>query len=67
MVLYVSPPPQGHMGVSPDGFALMTHLLSALAGGRLLLALEVRPYRGYRGHWGGYKGVGAICRCWGGP
>lgn len=55
------------MGVSPDGFALMTHLLSALAGGRLLLALEVRPYRGYRGHWGGYKGVGAICRCWGGP
>ncbi|KAM9584613.1 protein deacetylase HDAC6 [Morphnus guianensis] len=32
--------PEGHMGVSPDGFALMTHLLSALAGGRLLLALE---------------------------
>lgn len=31
------------------GFALMTHLLSALAGGRLLLALEVRPYSGYRG------------------
>ncbi|XP_069634130.1 histone deacetylase 6 isoform X2 [Haliaeetus albicilla] len=32
--------PEGHTGVSPDGFALMTHLLSALAGGRLLLALE---------------------------
>ncbi|XP_064296396.1 histone deacetylase 6-like isoform X2 [Phalacrocorax carbo] len=32
--------PEGRMGVSPDGYALMTHLLSALAGGRLLLALE---------------------------
>ncbi|XP_075594788.1 protein deacetylase HDAC6-like [Balearica regulorum gibbericeps] len=31
---------EGRIGVSPDGFALMTHLLSALAGGRLLLALE---------------------------
>ncbi|XP_054664615.1 histone deacetylase 6, partial [Grus americana] len=31
---------EGCIGVSPDGFALMTHLLSALAGGRLLLALE---------------------------
>lgn len=44
------------MGVSPDGIALLTHLLAALAGGCLLLALQVRPYspyRPYRGVWGG--------------
>lgn len=29
------------MNVSPDGYAHMTHMLSALAGGKLLLALEV--------------------------
>ncbi|KAM9250287.1 LOW QUALITY PROTEIN: protein deacetylase HDAC6 [Cariama cristata] len=32
--------PEGRTGISPDGFALLTHLLSALAGGRLLLTLE---------------------------
>ncbi|POY71533.1 hypothetical protein BMF94_5454 [Rhodotorula taiwanensis] len=30
----------GKMLVSPDGYAHMTHMLSALAGGKLLLALE---------------------------
>ncbi|BGO97405.1 Histone deacetylase clr3 [Rhodotorula toruloides ATCC 204091] len=30
----------GKMNVSPDGYAHMTHMLSALAGGKLLLALE---------------------------
>lgn len=33
----------GKMNVSPDGYAHMTHMLSALAGGKLLLALEVHP------------------------
>ena len=40
------------MGLSAVGVALLTHLLAALAGGRLLLAFQVRPYRGYRGWWG---------------
>ena len=32
----------GKMKVSPAGYAHMTHLLSALCGGKLVLALEVR-------------------------
>ena len=31
------------MKVSPEGFAHMTHMLSVLANGKLVLALEVRP------------------------
>lgn len=31
----------GKMKVSPAGFAHMTHMLSVLAGGKLVLALEV--------------------------
>ncbi|GAA5844933.1 hypothetical protein JCM11251_007273 [Rhodosporidiobolus azoricus] len=41
----------GKMQVSPDGFAHMTHMLNALANGKLLLALE-----------GGYN-VDAIAEC----
>lgn len=33
----------GNMKVSPEGFAHMTHMLSVLANGKLVLALEVRP------------------------
>ena len=50
------------MGLSPIGVALLTHLLAALAGGRLLLAFQVGPYRGYRG-WGG--SIGGVRDRWG--
>lgn len=33
------------MKVSPEGFAHMTHMLSVLAKGKLVLALEVRSPR----------------------
>ncbi|XP_065509369.1 histone deacetylase 6 isoform X2 [Caloenas nicobarica] len=45
--------PQGHIGMTPEGLALLTHLLGALAGGRLLLALEGPAEQG---------GVGAVLR-----
>lgn len=32
--------PFGHFGMTPAGYALMTHSLCALAGGRVVLALE---------------------------
>jgi histone deacetylase 6 len=32
----------GKMLVTPEGYAHMTHMLAALAGGKLVLALEVR-------------------------
>lgn len=33
--------PQGEMAATPAGFAQLTHLLMGLAGGRLILSLEV--------------------------
>lgn len=33
--------PQGEMATTPAGFAQLTHLLMGLAGGRLILSLEV--------------------------
>ena len=36
----------GGCDVTPDGYAHMTHMLSALANGKLVVALEVRFSRG---------------------
>lgn len=33
--------PQGEMAATPAGFAQLTHLLMGLAGGKLILSLEV--------------------------
>lgn len=33
--------PQGEMAATPAGFAQLTHMLMGLAGGRLILSLEV--------------------------
>ena len=35
----------GQMEVTPEGFAHMTHMLSVLANGKMVLALEVRHCR----------------------
>jgi len=35
---------QGGCRVSPAGFAHMTHMLSSLAAGKLILVLEVRSF-----------------------
>jgi histone deacetylase 6 len=37
----------GGCHVSPGGYAQMTHMLSALAGGRMVIALEVRIHLDY--------------------
>ncbi|XP_030826125.1 collagen alpha-1(XII) chain-like [Camarhynchus parvulus] len=47
----------GALGVSPAGFSLLTHLLSALARGRLLLLLQGGPDLG-----ASPGGVGAVLR-----
>ncbi|XP_056371396.1 histone deacetylase 6 [Oenanthe melanoleuca] len=47
----------GSLGVSPAGFSLLTHLLSALARGRLLLLLQGGPDLG-----ASPGGVGAVLR-----
>lgn len=36
---------QGWYRITPSGYAHMTHLLSGLAGGRVVIALEVRAGR----------------------
>lgn len=35
--------PLGGYQVTPEGYAHLTHLLMSLAGGRVLIILEVRP------------------------
>jgi len=34
--------PLGHYDITPSGYAHMTHLLTSLAGGKVIIALEVR-------------------------
>lgn len=46
----MSAPSQGEMAATPAGFAQLTHLLMGLAGGKLILSLEVSDPRCVSAH-----------------